>query len=147
MRLWELKFPLKWNGELMPLVKRSLGEITLPMRQAKVIPKTDVLVVGGGPAGIGAAMGAAEAGAKVVLAERYGFLGGNMTAGLVLTMSSYYTSSNVPTAKPSEITLFPIDHGEGKPIIGGVLARLVDRLVLRQRSLCAFKANRVYGAI
>lgn len=37
---------------------------------------TDVLVVGGGPAGVGAALGAARGGARVLLCERYGFLGG-----------------------------------------------------------------------
>jgi glycine/D-amino acid oxidase-like deaminating enzyme len=114
----------------LPLAKRSIGEVTLPPRTAKVLPETDVLVVGGGPAGIGAALGAAEAGARVLLVEQYGFLGGSATAGLVLTMASYYTSSNVPLMKASDITLFPIDHGAGKPIIGGVLARLVERLVL-----------------
>lgn len=113
----------------MPVVKRAVSEITLPERLAKVIAPTDVLVVGGGPAGIGAAMGAAEAGAKVVLAERFGFLGGNATAGLVLVMASYYTSSGVPLERTGEFTLFPIDHGSGKPIIGGVLARLVEDLV------------------
>ena len=77
----------------MPVAKRPINEITLPARNAKVLPEADVLVVGGGPAGIGAALGAAEAGARVLLVERYGFLGGSATAGLVLTMASYYTSS------------------------------------------------------
>ena len=114
----------------MPQIKRSIGEVTLPERQAKVVPKTDVLVVGGGPAGLAAAIGAAEAGAHVVLAERYGFLGGNATAGLVLTLASYYTSSNVSSPeKTSEFTPFPTDHGTGKPVIGGVLARIVEKLV------------------
>ena len=45
--------------------------------------RADVLVVGGGPAGLGAALGAADAGAEVILVERYGFLGGNATAALV----------------------------------------------------------------
>lgn len=45
--------------------------------------QSDVLVVGGGPAGIGAAVSAARAGARTVLVERYGSLGGNLTAGLV----------------------------------------------------------------
>jgi len=36
-----------------------------------VAADTDVLVVGGGPAGLGAAIGAAQAGARVILAERY----------------------------------------------------------------------------
>lgn len=113
----------------MPLAKRSIADVTLPPRNAKVLPETDVLVVGGGCAGIGAALGAAEAGAKVLLVERFGFLGGSATAGLVLTMASYYTSSNIPLKPTTDLTLFPTDHGAGKPIIGGVMAKLVERLV------------------
>jgi hypothetical protein len=45
--------------------------------------KYDVIVIGGGPGGFAAAAGAARAGASVLLAERYGFLGGMATAGLV----------------------------------------------------------------
>ena len=44
---------------------------------------TDVLVCGGGPAGVCAAVSAARGGAKVVLAERFGCLGGNLTLGHV----------------------------------------------------------------
>ncbi len=43
----------------------------------------DVLVVGGGPTGIAAAIAAARCGVKTRLLERHGFLGGNLTAGLV----------------------------------------------------------------
>jgi len=42
----------------------------------KAFADVDVLVAGGGPAGIGAALGAARAGAKTLLLERHGFLGG-----------------------------------------------------------------------
>ena len=45
--------------------------------------ETDVLVVGGGPAGTCAAVSAARMGAKTVLAERFGCLGGNLTLGHV----------------------------------------------------------------
>jgi heterodisulfide reductase subunit A-like polyferredoxin len=38
--------------------------------------KADVLVVGGGPAGIGAALGAAKAGADALLVENHAFFGG-----------------------------------------------------------------------
>ncbi len=116
----------------MPILKQPTGTIVLPERTAQLISETDVLVVGGGPSGIAAALGAAEAGAKVVLAERYGFLGGNATAGLVLTWASYYTSSRQPTEIPKrndEFTIFPTDHGSGQPIIAGALAKIVKRLI------------------
>lgn len=45
--------------------------------------KYDVIVAGSGPAGICAAVAAAREGAKVALIERYGVLGGNLTAGYV----------------------------------------------------------------
>lgn len=57
--------------------------ITEPARETKVIYEADVVVVGGGPGGIGAAVSAARAGAKTVLIERYGHLGGMASGGLV----------------------------------------------------------------
>ena len=45
--------------------------------------KYDVIVAGAGPAGICAAVAAAREGARVALIERYGVLGGNLTAGYV----------------------------------------------------------------
>jgi hypothetical protein len=89
---------------------------------------TDVLVVGGGPAGLGAAVGAAQAGARVVLAERYGFLGGNATAALVMPLMSFHTAH--PTKeKKGATTLLPTDHGPGEPIIAGALKTLLEKLV------------------
>lgn len=57
--------------------------IQLQPREAKVIKEVDVLVVGGGPAGIGAAVGAAYDGSSVLLLEKGGFLGGNITKTFV----------------------------------------------------------------
>lgn len=54
-----------------------------PAREVPVHLETDVLVVGGGPAGCAAATSAARLGADVVLVERYGHLGGLATGGLV----------------------------------------------------------------
>lgn len=51
--------------------------------QTPVCGRYDVIVAGGGPAGTGAAISAARLGKKVLLIERYGFLGGNWTAALV----------------------------------------------------------------
>jgi len=53
----------------------------------------DVVVCGGGIAGAMAAVAAARGGASVVLVERYGFLGGNATAGAVAQFNSWQTAS------------------------------------------------------
>ncbi len=60
------------------------GSITEPARQLPVHTTADVLVLGGGPSGIAAALAAARSGAHVVLLERYNHLGGLSTGGLVI---------------------------------------------------------------
>src|SRR3954471_12747402 len=115
---------------LLPALKRpdDAVRLQLPPRQALLAGDTDVLVVGGGPAGLGAAVAAADAGARVVLAERYGFLGGNATAALVMPLMSFHTQ--LPTTeKKGATTLLPTDHGPGEPVVAGVLRRLLERLV------------------
>src|ERR671939_94065 len=65
-------------------MRQPNGEcIREPAREVPVYGACDVLVVGGGPAGFAAAVAAARDGADVVLAERYGHLGGLATGGLV----------------------------------------------------------------
>ena len=58
-------------------------------RQVEVINNVDVLVIGGGPAGIGAAIGAAKAGASTMLVEAMGSFGGMWTNGLVITLAGF----------------------------------------------------------
>jgi FAD-dependent oxidoreductase family protein len=87
-----------------------------------------VLVVGGGPAGLGAALGAADAGARVILVERYGFLGGNATAALVMPLMSFHTQ-RAAFERADGAKLFPTDHGPGEPVVAGALARLLSRLI------------------
>ncbi len=55
-----------------------------PSREIPVMRKVGVVVVGGGPGGFGAAIAAARNGAETLLIERYGFLGGMLTGGLVI---------------------------------------------------------------
>lgn len=72
-------------------------------------PDPDVLVCGGGVAGTMAAVAAARHGARVVLAERYGFLGGNATAGAVAQFNSWQTAG-------------------GRRVVAGLAAEVVERL-------------------
>lgn len=50
--------------------------VTEPVRSVPVYAETDVVVIGGGPAGVAAALAAARGGARVILVEQYGYLGG-----------------------------------------------------------------------
>ena len=60
----------------------------------------DVVVVGGGAAGLAAAVAAGRAGARTALVERYGFLGGMATAGMVSTICGLYHGAAVGAAEP-----------------------------------------------
>ena len=113
----------------MPPLRKpdEVRSIMLPPREAVFGGETDVLVVGGGQAGLGAALGAAEAGARVILAERYGFLGGSATAALVMPWMSFHTQTRA--SPPIKTRLMPNDHGSGEPILAGVVQRFVERLV------------------
>lgn len=85
---------------------KTIGEAA---RETPVAIETQVLVVGGGSAGVAAAVAAAREGADVVLAERYGQLGGLATGGLI-------------------ILLLTLDDGAGHQVVGGLCGELVDRL-------------------
>ena len=82
--------------------------ITEPERQTPVYGESDVLVVGGGPAGFAAAIAAARAGAEVTLVERYGCLGGLSTGGLVIWIDR-------------------MTDWEGNLVVGGIGKELMDR--------------------
>ena len=120
----------------MPPLSRSENSptISLPARVATVAADVDVLVVGGGPAGLGAALGAATAGARVVLTERYGFLGGNATAALVMPLTSFHAHRN-RTPSIDETALFPPDQGPGEPVVAGAFRHLLRRLVRARGAL------------
>lgn len=70
----------------------------------------DVVVAGGGPAGINAAVASGRSGAKTILIERYGFLGGMSTVSLVYPWMTFHTDS-------------------GKQVIKGIAQEIVERLM------------------
>jgi hypothetical protein len=72
--------------------------ITEPKRRTQVIADVDLLVCGGGFAGFAAAMSAAQMGANVLLVEKYGFLGGCVTAALVITTPPLNNGINLEIA-------------------------------------------------
>jgi hypothetical protein len=71
--------------------------------------EADVVVVGGGPAGIAAAIASGRQGVKTVLIERYGFVGGMSTAAMVYPWMTFHTDS-------------------GEQVIKGIAQEIVDRL-------------------
>ncbi|MBC7239348.1 MAG: FAD-dependent oxidoreductase, partial [Chloroflexi bacterium] len=84
--------------------------LTEPAREIPILCEADVVVCGGGPGGFPAAIAAARHGAKTVLIERYGFLGGLATAGLVAPILGH-------TASESHM-----------PIVAGILKEITERM-------------------
>lgn len=66
--------------------------VTEPARRTPVAGEFDVIVAGGGPAGVIAAIAAARRGARTLLIERYGFVGGMSTSALVTPISEFRVS-------------------------------------------------------
>lgn len=87
--------------------------------------KTDVVVIGSGSSGAVAAITTALEGAKALLVERYGFMGGISTQALE-TFYGFYTPGEVP-----------------KKVVGGVPDMVVDELMRRETALLRPNA---YGA-
>src|SRR3954464_7298371 len=62
---------------------------------AKIVARSDVVVVGGGPAGFAAAIAARREGCSVTLVERYPYLGGLASGGMVLVLDDMHNGEEV----------------------------------------------------
>jgi hypothetical protein len=89
-----------------------MASIFEPARQLPIYGEFDVVVVGGGPAGLAASVSAARHGSRVLLVERYGFLGGMGTAGGVTNFAGLYGRKN----------------GEMRQVVHGVVDDLLARM-------------------
>ncbi|HUF54015.1 MAG TPA: FAD-dependent oxidoreductase [Dehalococcoidia bacterium] len=86
--------------------------VTLPQARIPVVARPDVLVVGGGSAGIAAATAAARAGADTILLERFSYTGGLATGGMI-------------------ILLLTLDDGAGNQVVAGLCQEIVERMERR----------------
>jgi hypothetical protein len=89
-----------------------LSSITEPARDTPIFGAFEIVVLGGGPAGIAAAAAAGALGRKTLLIERYGFLGGMGTAAGVTNFCGLH--ANV--------------HGDIRQVVHGVADDLLDRI-------------------
>ncbi|MCH7483953.1 MAG: FAD-dependent oxidoreductase, partial [Chloroflexi bacterium] len=88
--------------------------VTLPASRLPVVARPDVLVVGGGSAGVSAAVAAARAGAETFLIERFSYTGGLATGGMI-------------------ILLLTLDDGAGKQAVAGLCQEMVERMGYHRR--------------
>jgi len=94
--------------------------VSEPARQTEVVAEVDVVICGGGPAGVGAALAAAREGMRTVLIENQICLGGMATAGMVNRLGPYHDQRDI------------ILHG----IPWEVLRRLIDRGLAQEPIIC-----------
>lgn len=80
-------------------------------REIEIKGSYDIIVVGGGPAGIAAAISSARSNMRTLLIERYGFLGGMATAGMVGSFCGFFTTGQ-----------------KKKTIVGGIAEEIINRL-------------------
>jgi hypothetical protein len=104
------------------IAQPSTRVIHEPAREMRVLKEADVVVIGGGPGGVAAAISASRTGAKTVLIERYGHLGGMATGGLVNILPNL-----------SDIS--------GKQHIFGLVQEIIDRMKARNAVFCPNKED------
>jgi len=97
------------DGDRRPRRLAPTRTVREAAREIPVFAETDVLVVGGGPAGTAAAISARRIGAEVMLVERYNHLGGLSTGGLVIWIDR-------------------MTDWDGKQVINGIAHDFMDRL-------------------
>jgi len=101
----------EFNHHISNVEDNTYGAKTIrePAQDVQIFKEADVVVVGGGPAGIAAAVASARNGVQTILLERYGHLGGLASGGLVTL-------------------IMPMSDGTNTPQIAGICQEVIDRL-------------------
>jgi hypothetical protein len=96
------------------------------MENLPILLESELVILGGGPAGSIAAIAASRQGVDTVLLERHGFLGGNITAGGIDTVYGFYTPGENPVK-----------------VVGGIPDEIVETLEGQQ---AAYQRPNTYGS-
>jgi hypothetical protein len=88
------------------------NRIVEPSRETPLYGEYEVVVLGGGPAGLAAAIAAGRSGRKTIIVERYGFMGGAGTAAGLSTFCG----------------LHAVVHGEHEQVVHGIADDILERL-------------------
>ncbi|MGW2200008.1 FAD-dependent oxidoreductase, partial [Streptosporangium sp. NPDC001682] len=102
------------------VVHWRLPAVVSPDADYPVVADVDVLVVGGGAAGVAAAVVAAEAGKSVLLVEKYGFAGGAAVAGMSGTVCGMYLATETGTSPEQVVWGFTERFRQGLSKRGGL---------------------------
>ena len=97
-----------------------MSRLRIPAEEVEVSEELDLLVVGGGAAGIAAAISGARGGLRTALVEEMPFLGGMSTGGCVGTFCGFYTRE---------------PEGELSPLVGGLPLQIAETLLARGHAL------------
>jgi hypothetical protein len=132
------------------------GNVLEPARETPVVEEVDVLVCGAGPAGMGAALSAARAGARVRLIEVHGCLGGIWTAGLLSNIVDTANKSGILNEildelqrRNSQIDSARYDSEAMKLVLEQMVCKAGVKVLLHARVVAAIKdkSNRLTTAI
>ena len=142
------------------LTKETEKSVMEQARQTPLFAEVDVVVCGGGPGGVPAALAAARQGAEVLLIEHYGFLGGLASAGMIGPLFGFHTAQatrrmlgGIPVEILKELQWLegaPVDKDiskNGIPFEPEMMKHALERLAVREKKIRFLYHSSVVGVI
>lgn len=130
----EKGLPAKESAERLASAPES-APIVEPERKTPVHAAAEVVVLGGGPAGVAAAVAAARCGADTLLLERYSYLGGMATGGNVINMANFGPPGKVVTKG------IPLEYSDRLKKLGAAASETTPKTLAvfwRDKTQCLF---------